>query len=217
MARKAKGRSYDSRSRRDAAEETRNRILDEALRLFSKKGYAATTIAAIAKAARVSVETIYKGFGGKPGLVRAIRDRALVGAGPVHAEKRSDAMQSRETDPRRILHEWSKFSAEIAPRVSPILLLVRDAAASDRDVADLQREMDDDRLRRMNDNAKSLQRLGARSKRHRIRDVLWLATSPEIYELLVVKRGWSVPAYAELVEQLLTGVLAFGAPLKSRA
>jgi AcrR family transcriptional regulator len=205
MARKT--RSYDSQSRRDAAEQTRNRVLDEALRLFVRKGYAATTIAAIAKAARVSVETIYKGFGGKPGLVRAIRDRALAGEGPVHAERRSDAMQARETDPRRIIHAWSKFSAEIAPRASPILLLVRDAAASDREMSELQREMDDDRLRRMNDNAKRLEHLGVPVARHRIRDVLWLATSPEIYELVVVKRGWSVTAYAELVEQLLVGAL----------
>jgi len=204
MPRKTKRRSYDSTTRRDAAEETRNRVLDAALRLFTKRGYAATTIAAIAKASRVSVETIYKGFGGKPGLVRAIRDRALAGVGPVHAEKRSDAMQARETDPRRIIHSWSKFSAEIAPRVSPILLLVRDAAASD---PELQREMDDDRLRRMSDNAKNLQRVGVTGERKRIRDVLWLATSPEIYELLVVKRGWSVPAYAELVEQVLAGAL----------
>lgn len=207
MARKTKRRRYDSRSRRDAAEHTRNRVLDEALRLFERRGYAATTIAAIAKAARVSVETIYKGFGGKPGLVRAIRERALAGASPVHAEKRSDAIQARETDPRRIFHAWSKLSEEIAPRVSPILLLVRDAAASDRDVAELQREMDDHRLRRMNDNAKTLKRVGVAGERQRIRDVLWLATSPEIYELLVSKRGWSVVAYARLVEQLLAGAL----------
>jgi AcrR family transcriptional regulator len=207
MARKPKRRSYDSRSRLQAAERARNRVLDVALRLFLKRGYAATTIAAIAKAARVSVETIYKGFGGKPGLVRAIRERALAGAGPVHAEKRSDAMQARETDPRRIFDAWTHLSAEIAPRVSPILLLVRDAAASDRDVAALQREMDDDRLRRMNDNAANLERVGVRGGRKRIRDVLWLATSPEIFELLVMKRGWSVNAYAELTKQLLVGAL----------
>ena len=207
MAHKPKRRGYDSRSRRDAAEQTRDRILDAALRSFLRHGYAATTIAAIGRAAGVSVETIYKGFGGKPGLVRAIRDRALAGIGPVHAEKRSDAMQARETDPRRVFHAWAKLSAEIAPRASPILLLVRDAAASDRAMGDLLREMDDDRLRRMNDNAKNLERLGVSNERHRARDVLWLATSPEIYELLVVKRRWSVTAYAELVEQLLVGAL----------
>lgn len=207
MARKAKRRGYDSRSRRNAAEQTRNRILDEGLRLFLRDGYGPTTIASIAVAAGVSVETIYKGFGGKPGLVRAIHDRGLAGAGPVHAEKRSDAMQARETDPRRIFKEWSRFSAEVSPRVSPIMLLVRDAAASDSEMAELQRRVDDGRLRRMDDNAATLERIGIASSRQRARDILWLATSPEIYELLVVKRGWSVTAYSEFLEQLLATTL----------
>ena len=44
----------------------------------------------IASAVGVSVDTIYKAFGGKPGLVRAIRERALQGDGPEPAEARSD-------------------------------------------------------------------------------------------------------------------------------
>lgn len=207
MARKAKRRSYDSRSRRDAAEQTRNRILDEALRLFLEEGYAPTTIVAIAKAAEVSAETIYKGFGGKPGLVRAIQERGLAGAGPVHAEKRSDAMQAQEADPRKIFKTWSKLATEVSPRVSPIMLLVRDAAASDPQMAELQREVEDNRLRRMNANAATLERIGIASSRSRARDILWLATSPEIYELLVVKRGWSVTAFGEFLEQLLATTL----------
>ncbi|MGH3646029.1 MAG: TetR/AcrR family transcriptional regulator [Micromonosporaceae bacterium] len=47
------------------------------------RGYAATTLAAIAREAGVSVETIYKAFGGKSGLVRALYERGLTGIGPV--------------------------------------------------------------------------------------------------------------------------------------
>jgi len=57
-------------------------------------GYAATTIAAIAGEAGVSVETIYKAFGGKSGLVRAIYERGLTGRGPVPAYQRSEEMRS---------------------------------------------------------------------------------------------------------------------------
>ncbi len=47
-------------------------VLEAAQRRFLRAGYGATTIAAIAADAAVSVETIYKAFGGKRGLVRAI-------------------------------------------------------------------------------------------------------------------------------------------------
>ena len=65
-------RRYDSPRRAEQARQTRVEVLDAARRLFLHDGFAVTTIAAIAAEARVSVETIYKMFGGKPGLVRAI-------------------------------------------------------------------------------------------------------------------------------------------------
>jgi AcrR family transcriptional regulator len=207
MPRKRKHRAYNATGRRAAADESKSAILDAAQRLFLRDGYAATTIAAIGKAAGVSVETIYKGFGGKPGLVRAIRARGLAGAGTVHAEQRSDAMQANEADARRVVKAWAELSSEVSPRVSPILLLVRDAATQDREMADLQVELDDERLARMAKNAGTLERLGIASSRARARDILWLATSPEIYELLVLRRGWSVKAYSGWIEQMLAGTL----------
>ena len=79
-------RPYNSIRRREQAERTRREVVAVATRRFLDDGYAATTIAAVAADAGVSVETIYKIFGGKPGLVRAIRERALEGTGPVPAE-----------------------------------------------------------------------------------------------------------------------------------
>ena len=108
----------------------RSAIVDAAQDLLLQQGFAATTIANVATAAGVSVETIYKTFGGKAGLVRAICDRALAGRGPIHAEVRSDEMAHRERDPREIIRQWGVLTTEVAPRISPILLLVRDAAAT---------------------------------------------------------------------------------------
>jgi len=53
-----------------------------------REGFAATTIARIAEDAGVSEEMVYKAFGNKIALVRAIRDKALAGEGRVHAERR---------------------------------------------------------------------------------------------------------------------------------
>src|SRR5689334_15575239 len=120
-------RRYDSVRRREQAQRTRSRVVAAAERRFLRDGYAATTIASIAADAEVSPDTIYKSFGGKPGLVRAIRDQALLGAGPVPAETRSDALQTSGASGREIIEGWGLLTAEVAPRGSPILLLMRDA------------------------------------------------------------------------------------------
>lgn len=205
MARKQHRRDYDARARKEAAAHTRSHVLDAATKLFLRDGYAATTVAKIAKVARVSVETIYKGFGGKPGLVRGMWERALVGAGSVPAPQRSDELQARATDPRSLLRAWSRLSAEVAPLAAPVLLLIRDAAAHDPEMAKLQAEADRARLARMADNTRTLEKFDVDAAR--ARDVLWLATSPELYELVVLRRGWSVDRYSELLHQLMVGAL----------
>ena len=149
-------RRYDSTGRQQQARRTHDAVLDTARRRFLDDGYAATTVAAIAGDADVSVETVYKTFGGKSGLVRAIYERGLAGRGPVPAPNRSDAMQDRERDPREIIRNWGTLTTEVAPRVAPVLLLIRSAAATDPEMADLLAESDTQRLRRMRHNARTL-------------------------------------------------------------
>src|SRR5919106_1538377 len=112
-------RRYDSTGRQAQARRNRQAILDAAQRQFLEGGYAATTIAAVAAEAGVSVETVYKAFGGKPGLVRAIYDRGLVGPEPVPAYRRADEMRERETDPRAIMRNWGTIASEVSSVVSP--------------------------------------------------------------------------------------------------
>jgi len=117
-------RPYDRRRRQERARRTRDRVIDSAEQLFRREGYGPTTIAAIAGDAGVSVDTIYKSFGGKAGLVRAIFGRALEGQGPIPAEQRSDQLQARERDARKIVRAWGAFTTELAPRAVPIVLLL---------------------------------------------------------------------------------------------
>ncbi|MEO7430336.1 MAG: helix-turn-helix domain-containing protein, partial [Acidimicrobiales bacterium] len=58
-------RSYDSSRRRAQAAETRAVIVRAGCDLFIEQGYGRTTVADIARAAGVSVETIYASFGNK--------------------------------------------------------------------------------------------------------------------------------------------------------
>jgi AcrR family transcriptional regulator len=203
-------RTYDSPRRREQAARTRAAILAAARELFLRDGLGATTIAAIAEAATVSVDTIYKAYGGKPGLLRALCDEALAGEGPVPAETRSDALQRSDVAAEDVVRGFGRLSAEVAPRVAPILLLIRDGAAGSADVAALRAELDDQRLRRMTQNARTLAlrrflRKGVSVER--AAEIMWTYTAPELYELLVLGRGWSAKRYGDFIADALVAAL----------
>lgn len=213
-------RRYDSSRRAEQARQTRAEVVEAAQRLFLRDGFAATTIALIATEAEVSVETIYKAFGGKPGLVRAICAAALAGQGPIPAETRSDELQIREPDPRKIIRGWGMLTVEVAPRVSPILLLVRDAAATDPQMADLRAELDASRLRRMTRNARNLAAAGHLRDDITVEqagEVMWTYSSPELYELLVRGRDWPPERYGAFVADAMIAALLPPEPPASRA
>ncbi|MBJ7603899.1 MAG: TetR/AcrR family transcriptional regulator [Candidatus Dormibacteraeota bacterium] len=204
------GRRYDASRRQRQALLNREAVLEAARRLFLADGYGPTTIAAIAAAADVSVETVYKGFGGKPGLVRAIWSRGLAGSGPVPAWERSDEMQSLEADPRRVILNWGRFMIEVAPAVAPVLLLIRDAAAADAEMAALLQEVDQARLVRMEENARRLHGRGGFREDiglEQATDVLWTYSSPELYELLVLRRSWPLDSYGRFVADAMIAAL----------
>lgn len=208
MASEVKSRRYDSSGRRAAARARQQRIVDVAGRLMQRDGYDATTVAAIAAESGVSAETIYKSFGGKPGLVRALFDRALEGAGPIPAETRSDAL--RDTDPVTLVSGWARLAREVAPRGIAVMVLLRAAASADPRLGQLYDEMDARRLRRMQDNARALEAIGGLRDEITVEeagDVLFTVSSPEMYELLVTRRGWSIERYSTYVRDTITHAL----------
>ena len=56
------------------ADQTRREILEAARRLFAERGYVATSVADIADAAGVAVQTIYARLGSKRGMLMALID-----------------------------------------------------------------------------------------------------------------------------------------------
>jgi len=205
------GRSYDSSRRRELAEERRSATLDVARAAFLSQGYATTTVDSVAAAAGVSPATIYKTYGGKVGLIRAICDRALEGAGSVPAETRSDALRAL-SNPRAVVDAWGRLTAEVSPRISPVVLLLRAAAATDADAGAALAEVEANHLARMADNARFLARAGFLREGVSVtaaRDVLWFCSSPETYELLIVRRKWTRKQFAAFVsETIAAAVLA---------
>lgn len=206
MAQVKRKRRYDSSGRQAQARRSREVILDAAQRQFLGSGYAATTIAAIAREAGVSVETVYKAFGGKSGLVRAIYERGLSGQGRVPAFQRSDRMREHEADPRTIMRNWGVLASEVSSVVTPIRLLMRSAAATDPEMAALVDHTDEERLERSRHHARFLAERGYLRDGVTLAeatDVLWVCNSVEIYDLLVLKRGWPLPRFAAFVANFM--------------
>lgn len=204
-------RRYDASNRRERARRNREAVLDVAQAKFLSRGYGVITVSEIAQESDVSPETIYKAFGGKAGLVKAIYDRGLEGQGRLPAYQRSDQMRERETDPSVIMREWGRLTAEVASAVTPIRLLLRSAATADAEMARLLEDREQERLERMRHHACFLDERGYLRNDVTVdqaTDVLWACSSAEFYEVLVMQRGWSLERFAGFITDfMINGLL----------
>ncbi|MDQ4027832.1 MAG: TetR/AcrR family transcriptional regulator [Actinomycetota bacterium] len=205
-------RTYDSTGRREQARRSRWTVLGTARRMFLEGGYAATTVGAIATEAGVSVETIYKAFGNKPGLLKAVFDVAVVGDDePVPMLERDLVRRiENEPDPRQKLLMYGAHLTQSAPRSVPVQLLIRAAAASDPGVAEIWDEMAEERLIGMTQFARHLHEGGhlrAGVSVEEARDILWTYNSAELFDLLVLQRDWPPEKYGRWIAEALIGAL----------
>jgi AcrR family transcriptional regulator len=213
MGGRVKGRRrYDSPRRQEQARLTRKAVLDAARALFLERGYAATTVRAVAEMAGVSVETVYKAFGNKAGLVKAVFDVAIVGddrSVPMLQRERVARMRA-EPDPRRKLLMYGEHLAEAGPRAGSLQLLIRSAAATDPDAAQVWQQMVQERLLGMTEFARHLHE-GAHLRPgislEAARDILWTYNSVEMYELLVLQRGWRPERYGRWIAEAMIAAL----------
>jgi AcrR family transcriptional regulator len=167
---------------------------------------------AIAGEAGVSVETVYKAFGNKPGLAKAVFDVSIVGDDdPVPFVQREKVARMRaEPDPRRMLHMYGDHLAETAPRSAPVQLLIKAAAASDPGAAAVWDQLQAERLAGMTMMATQLHDSGRLRPDLSVadaRDVLWTCNAAEIYELLVLGRRWTPERYGRWVADALIAAL----------
>jgi AcrR family transcriptional regulator len=213
MAQPVNPRPYDSSRRQEQARATRRAVLASARQLFLEHRYAGTTLAMVADGAGVSVQTVYKLFANKPGLVKAVFDVAIVGDDePVPLMQREFVTKNlAEPDPRKKLANYGHHVAGVAPRISPILLVVRDAAATDASAAELWATLQQERLTGMTAFAEHLHQGGHLRKGITVghaRDVLWTHNSVEMWDLLVNQRGWKLSRFGNWIgDQLIAALL----------
>ena len=205
-------RAYDATGRRDRAKATRAAVLDVARDLFIERGYAKVSIAAVAKAAGVSPETIYKTIGAKPALLKAVSDVTLAGDNePIALQAREHIQRAiAEPDPATKLAHYADLIAATQPRYAPISQLARQAAQTDPEAAEIWTTMNTERLTGATRMVQHFHETGALREDLTIEaaaDLVWTYNSVEFYELLVLTRGWSLDAYRDFIHKALIAAL----------
>ena len=201
------GTGTRTRQRHTAA--TRARIVAAARVLMEEQGYGRTAIAEIARDAGVAVQTVYNAVGGKREIVNAVLDQAAAGQEaprrvPEFMAERTDATSS-VADMIDVLAEWF---AQSQPRVAPVMRLIREAAAHDAGVAELEQARASQRLAHYGRAADQLRDRGAREMpREQIAALIWSIGHPQTYAQLVEVEGWSLDAYRAWVRDSLAAAL----------
>lgn len=200
MAEKVKARRYDASGRQAGAAKTRRRILAAASEQFQSAGYAGTTVAAVARQAGVSVDTVYAAVGPKPALFRELVELALSGTGqPVEGRDRDYAVRMRaEPDARRKLAIYADAVTALQGRVAPLFLVLREAASAHPELARVWQEITERRAANMRLLAADLAGTGALRDDltlDEVADVVWATNGSEHYAMLVLDRGWSTERF----------------------
>jgi AcrR family transcriptional regulator len=189
-------RRYHSPRRREQAAATRREILEAALSLFEKRGYAATTMGAIATEAGVALKTVYVAFESKSGVLRALWNFRLRGDEedvPV-AERDWYRTMLAEPDPERQLRLVAQNGRAVKLRIAALIDVIRSAAPSDPDIEALWERINTDFHANQRAIVESLNEKNALRPGldvDRATDVLWSINFSNLWHLLVDERSWS--------------------------
>lgn len=209
-----------SRPRQQRAQLTRQRICEAAKELFLTRGYTATTITEIARAAGVAHQTVYFTFGSKAAVLSAILDVEIVGdAQDVPLLDRPEVTRIRRTtDPLGRLQRVVALACDVTQRLAPVYEIVRSGAA-DAEIRDLLDRHEQQRWQTLRSLAGLLESdLPAEVDVDEATDRLYALLSHEVLWLLVQRRGWSASRWRTYItEQAARQLLSTGSPASLRA
>lgn len=206
------GRTREAAAPQARTRRTRAAVIDAARTLFLDRGYAATTIEAISHRSDTPQPTVYRLFGSKLGIVKAVLDVSI--AGDDQAIAMADRAQVRaldsDPDPSNVLAGLAALLRELMARTAPVHRILEDAARSDHAAAALLAEIAQQRHHGQRRITRALARAGALRPGLREReaaDIVHALASPEVYRLLVYDRGWTGAKYEQWLTSILTDQL----------
>jgi AcrR family transcriptional regulator len=213
MPEPVKPRRYDSPRRRAQAEATRREILEAAERRFVADGYAATTMAAIAKEAGVALKTVYVAFETKSGVLRALWNLRLRGdEADVPIQDRAwyrDVLA--DPDRERALRHGAHESRLVKERAGGLFAVLRSAADADPDIAALWERINAEFHANQRVVIEALGPLRPGLGIDRAADIMWTLNHPDVWQLLVGRRGWTPDEWEEWFVTTLAAQLFGGA------
>ncbi len=210
---KRRARAYDNSSRAAQAADNRASVMDATARLLVELGYSSMTLAKVAKAAGVSVETVYKSFKNKPELVRQVLGAAVSGDDePVALIERPDMQTALHGGSgERILAAFAAASTRILIRIGPLLASVLVAGRMGepelREIAEVAARQ------RLADFTRIVEAVAAAGDLDPALDVshaadaMWSIGSPEVYFQLTGDRDWTDEEYQGWLTRTLQATL----------
>ena len=205
-------RHYDASRRREQARARRLDVVLAARDLFERDGFRQTTIAAIAAHAGVSAESVYKGFGSKAAVAKAVFDFVIAGDDepvPVAERPAQQAMRD-EPDVRRKIGMYAQGLAHRQARSAMVQILIRDGRHVDDSLAPVWAKLADEGLAGMTMLGRHLLDTGQLRdgiELGEVRDVLWNYLAIDAYERLVLTQGWPLQRYARWLAHAITSAL----------
>jgi AcrR family transcriptional regulator len=200
-----KSRSYRSARREEQLRGTRRAILDAARRLFRERGYDKTTISAIASGAAVAEPTVYKHFGSKRAVLLALIDDTI----NVRVPPRLETVLE-QASPRGRLAALARMCVDLASAAPDVVSVTLSAGKSDPQLGEMVRQMAEGRRRSAGLIARSLSTDGAlraACSEEQARDVMFALASPDLYDVLVTRFGWSDSQFEAWLSETLEASL----------
>lgn len=208
-------RPYDNSRRLAQARATRARVVEAAEGLFVEHGYPATTLEAVAEAADVALPSLYRLFGSKRAVLRAVLDVAFGGDDePIAFVDRPPVRAAlAEADPLRLVTAFARIARQFMDRSSAILYVLATAAQVDAEAAELLAD-----IRRQRHTGQS-RIVAALVERHALApdldpeeaaDTVYALLSPELHRILTVERGWDGDRYERWLARSLQSLTRDG-------
>jgi AcrR family transcriptional regulator len=180
-----------SNRRKKQAAATREDILAAARRLFATKGYAATSMSAIAAEAETAVQTIYDSVGPKHAIILAMVGMLEEEAGVGEVQRRLTQAQ----EPRELVDLFVGFTRWFTEHGADIVRAMASAAPSEPDVAAALQKANENHHGGAGYVARRLAEMDALKpgiSPERATDVIGALTWGPMWRQLTGERGWSL-------------------------